>query len=73
MRAGTLVPATRSAPVMGEQQLKALNEGRNFSSGNTSGGGTPVNPGDDRSMRAGTLVPATPYRNDEDIIRFSAQ
>lgn len=40
-----------------------LNEGRNFSSGNASeleaGGGGSLQ----RSMRAGTLVPATPFRD----------
>ena len=40
----------------------ALNEGRNFSSGNTTNSLTLNNRSMLRSMRAGTLVPATPGR-----------
>ena len=83
MRAGTLVPATRTAGRAVVRRRSTLNEGRNFSSGNTlqvlndddaavtlnegrnfSSGNTPVRsrrhrPVLVRSMRAGTLVPAT--------------
>ena len=86
MRAGTLVPATPrpSGRVRTEHQRSLnegrnfssgntatvaqitaeveapLNEGRNFSSGNTRRKGQLVDPRMARSMRAGTLVPATP-------------
>ena len=59
MRAGTLVPATPDGEVAGGHVGAALNEGRNFSSGNTRLRRRASAAVSRRSMRAGTLVPAT--------------
>ena len=67
MRAGTLVPATLYRRRHGLVILSALNEGRNFSSGNTTESVRRQVVAWMRSMRAGTLVPATPDRNDPEF------
>ena len=59
MRAGTLVPATLPIALAVIAPDSTLNEGRNFSSGNTAGGQLQIPLIRVRSMRAGTLVPAT--------------
>ena len=50
---------TATAPQSADYSIKTLNEGRNFSSGNTGRQTRWLAPPVERSMRAGTLVPAT--------------